>query len=510
MPEKYDVIVVGAGNGGLVAAATTAKAGLKTLLIEKHNLPGGSATSFRRGRFEFEPSLHEMAGYGSSEDPGDLRELFDSLGVNLELVAIKDAYRIIDTSNGLDVTMPAGRDNYIAKMEETVPGSKESMLKYFELTDDCIRALDYLTLMKGNPDLGVLMGEHAHFMKLANATLQEVLDLIEMPKLAQQVLTNYWSYLGSPTEMCDFFIYAIMLDRYLRYHAYIPKDRSHEMSLAIEKVIRDGGGDIWYNCPVTRILIEDGVAKGVATEFGEVYADQIISNVIPHKIFGVMADSAAVPEAELKRANARTIGCSAFCVYIGLNKSPEELGITDYSVFISDSDDSNKQFEQMGSLEDNNFMVMNCLNNGNPGCSPEGTSMLWVTQLYNGDSWCDIKPEDYKKVKNDIAKKTIKIYEETLGIKISDCIEEISVATPVTFARYLGTPKGTIYGYQNQMWDTMLARTMNRVPEETIKGLIFCGGHSFMIHGYSSTYKSGSRAGSQAVAALAAMRGEQL
>ncbi len=53
MSEKYDVIVVGAGNAGLVAAATTAKNGLKTLLLEKHNLPGGCATSFRRGRFEF-------------------------------------------------------------------------------------------------------------------------------------------------------------------------------------------------------------------------------------------------------------------------------------------------------------------------------------------------------------------------------------------------------------------------------------------------------------------------
>ena len=53
MDKHFDVIVVGAGNGGLAAAANTAKAGLKTLLLEKHNIPGGCATSFRRGRFEF-------------------------------------------------------------------------------------------------------------------------------------------------------------------------------------------------------------------------------------------------------------------------------------------------------------------------------------------------------------------------------------------------------------------------------------------------------------------------
>ncbi len=52
MPD-YDVIVIGAGNGGLAAAASLARDGQKTLLLERHNVPGGCATSFIRGRFEF-------------------------------------------------------------------------------------------------------------------------------------------------------------------------------------------------------------------------------------------------------------------------------------------------------------------------------------------------------------------------------------------------------------------------------------------------------------------------
>ena len=48
--KTYDVIVIGAGNGGLAAAANCAKAGLSTLLLERHNIPGGSASSFVRGR----------------------------------------------------------------------------------------------------------------------------------------------------------------------------------------------------------------------------------------------------------------------------------------------------------------------------------------------------------------------------------------------------------------------------------------------------------------------------
>lgn len=70
MDDRYDVIVVGAGNAGLSAAAATSKGGLKTLLLERNILPGGCATSFCRGRFEFEASLHELANVGNKEQNG--------------------------------------------------------------------------------------------------------------------------------------------------------------------------------------------------------------------------------------------------------------------------------------------------------------------------------------------------------------------------------------------------------------------------------------------------------
>lgn len=75
--KKYDVIVVGAGNGGLSAALWLAKRGKKVLVIEKHNLPGGCATSFVRGNYEFEATLHELCQMGTGEGEGK-RELSES------------------------------------------------------------------------------------------------------------------------------------------------------------------------------------------------------------------------------------------------------------------------------------------------------------------------------------------------------------------------------------------------------------------------------------------------
>ena len=78
---KYDAVVIGAGNGGLAAACRMAYAGKKTLLIERHNLPGGCASSFRRGRFEFETALHEICEWGTAENPGGCRKtVVDTFG----------------------------------------------------------------------------------------------------------------------------------------------------------------------------------------------------------------------------------------------------------------------------------------------------------------------------------------------------------------------------------------------------------------------------------------------
>ncbi len=93
--ERYDVVVIGAGNGGLTSAAILAQKGVKVLLLERHNIPGGCATSFCRGRFEFEVALHQLSGMGTPERPGPLRGLLGDIGVldDLEFVEMPDADR---------------------------------------------------------------------------------------------------------------------------------------------------------------------------------------------------------------------------------------------------------------------------------------------------------------------------------------------------------------------------------------------------------------------------------
>lgn len=259
MNKHYGVIVVGTGNGGLAAAATTAKKGLRTLLLERHNIPGGSASSFRRGRFKFEPSLHELAEVGTHPGEGTIRQMFEDFGTDIQWYHEENAFRaILPGPDGFDATLPTGVENFIAEMERQVPGCANSVAVVFDLGMKALDALDYLA--KGEPDPQVMATQYTDFMRISSHTCREVLNALEMPQKAQGILMTYWCYLGATTDQLDFLYYALMLLVYVAQKPAMPGMRSHELSLALEKCIRDNGGDVWYNTEVTRILVKGGKA----------------------------------------------------------------------------------------------------------------------------------------------------------------------------------------------------------------------------------------------------------
>ncbi|MBP1674363.1 MAG: crtI, partial [Bacteroidetes bacterium] len=98
---KYDIIIIGAGLGGLTAGAKLAREGKKVLLIEQHTKPGGCATTFTRGDFTLEVGLHEMDG----PSPGDMKSrIFNELDVfgNVEFIKVPEFYHFV--SDHLNIT----------------------------------------------------------------------------------------------------------------------------------------------------------------------------------------------------------------------------------------------------------------------------------------------------------------------------------------------------------------------------------------------------------------------
>lgn len=507
--EKYDCIVIGAGNAGLMAALELTHKGKKVLVLESNNVPGGFATSFMRGRFEFEVSLRELLDYGNEERPGTIYKMFQKYGLTdkIKFVPCKEAYHVYCKENHTDYILPFGIQEYVDKMTEYVPKSRLSMKKFFVLAEEVKLALAYMEANKKQIDFNVLQNDYPNFVKVASSSVDKVLDALNMPKKAQDIMTSYWVYFGSSTKNLSFIHFAITLLNYIKFGAVIPTKRSHEISSILADEIEKNGGKIKYLSTVQEILFDNGNVMGVRLSDGKDFmSNHIIYNGSPTLLYGKLIEKELIPKEAFKLTNSRVLGARGFTVFLGLNQSAEDIGLTEYNYFIFHSLNSNTEFEKMSTLK-NNSCIATVINNLLPNASPKGTTILTLTSLFFGNAFNEkVTEENYFELKNQIAENIINNFEETTGVNIRNYIEEIEIASPITYARYGGHPDGTIYGYKLTGLDNLLPRIMSQETEEYLKNIHLCGGFDSRANGYSSTYLSGYLA---AKSTLLDMKGEE-
>ena len=503
--SKFDVVVIGAGTGGLSAALSLASAGKKTLLLEQHNLPGGCSTSFIRGRFEFDASLHEYCAIGSPKEwgiPGKI--MMEDYKLDINWLLVPDMYRCIGTTRSgkhFDVTLPVGIQNIINKMEEVVPGSRRPMETFFELAEECSAAHDYFNEHMDEVDKngftktdeGYYMKHFPNFLRCAEYPFNTVLRKIGMPEDAIDILNVYWTYIGMDYEHLSFIHQAWMFLMYAKLQPAICQYNAHGMTVAAVERFRELGGELWLNTKANKVVADkDGHIMGVETDAGFVETNYVIANMNPQTAYTKLLDgNINVPEREIKRANAEKHGVRFFNAYVALNKSIEELGIKDYTIFMPGDLDTEKNFASSKSYEINNHSVVVIYNVVNPEASPKGTTVMTFTITYTEDVWGGFTQREYVKKKQELFKKVMDNFEKDTGIIIHDCIEEIEMASPWTFANYLQTPQGTTYGYECSTWDSMISRLMCVRKDQPIKGFKTCGASGARGDGYSQTYING-------------------
>ena len=145
--EEYDVVVIGAGIGGLTCGALLAKEGLSVLVAEQHSKPGGYCTSFQRKGFTFDAGFDFFVG---AERGGMFYNIVEELGLQdeIEFIELAPPSKIIGSDYNIPLTPLEGLAEELKRM---FPGEGADIDAFFQ---DCKAVLrETLALAEPAPDL---------------------------------------------------------------------------------------------------------------------------------------------------------------------------------------------------------------------------------------------------------------------------------------------------------------------------------------------------------------------
>jgi len=261
--KKYDVIVMGAGPGGIACAALLCKWGLKTLVVDKNQIPGGKAITVEHKGFKYdlEPKL-QVPMTGSA-----LWLLYDELGIKDQLGAIpcdtvKLAYRhkSADKYNAKVVSQtsvdPTPLFDLWGLSDKERGDALPILAELAFLTPEQLSAMDDMTFDEWLKQKNTPWGMYSFFCMHANGSLAEPIDLVaasEQGAIMQHIATAGGGgyYKGGFGRMLG----------------------------TVADYIKSHGGELQMGTRIEKIKISNGRVTGISTAKGDFDSSIIVSDV---------------------------------------------------------------------------------------------------------------------------------------------------------------------------------------------------------------------------------------
>jgi all-trans-retinol 13,14-reductase len=428
---KYDIIIIGAGLGGLTAGAKLSREGKKVLLIEQHDRVGGYATTFDRGDFILEVGLHEMVG----PSPGDVKtKIFNDLDVfrHVEFIQLPEFYRFIN--DRVDVTIPHDPEVAAARLSALFPGEAGGINTYFN------------QILK--PKKKVFENEQP------DQNVGEFLDSIIGNEDLKLILLGNLGYFHDDPYTLSLGYYSVAQGSYYTGGASFIKGGSQKLSDYLADYIRNHGGEVILNHLVIGIKTANHKVTGVVykrkndigTGHIEAFADDVIANTAMPNVAALLPEEFG---SELKNElRHQQIGASLLTLYLGFNKPVKELGYNYYSTFVYDSTVKSQKDILRNNQHDfslRNFTFVD-YSQVDSRLAPAGKSVGTLCCIDYLKDWENLDKKAYFAKKERVASAFIERLEKLIpGIK--NFIEYYEVGTPSTLKRYTLNPGAAVYGF---------------------------------------------------------------
>ncbi|MED4953739.1 NAD(P)/FAD-dependent oxidoreductase [Paenibacillus macerans] len=461
--NHYDVVIVGAGIGGLTCGARLSALGYKVGVFDQHYLPGGYATNFQRKGYTFDAALHGVGALGQGQG---FYQILQASGVMryIQPLPKEHPYSIRWKGEKFDIPQDAGA--YLALLQRRFPEEREGIARLF----DAIRRLSAEMKFLNDPGIAGwkkalgFLAKCPTLVQWSKLTAAQVIKRHVKSEEFMSFFTVLWPYYGLPPQRLSALYFFIP---WLGYHlegTYYIQGGAQALSDALVYVIEQNGGKVHLRQEVTEILIHEKKARGIRTQKGlEFTADWVVSNASPEHTLGPLIHHHPRAEKYRKRLVEHEIGPSLTQLYIGLSCPPEELGIVEEDLLLAEETDHQADYDNaiQGKYAAANLGLTN-YNKMDPALNRSDRGVLAVTLIDDIGNWPE-RGEAYTRKKQEVTDILLQRLESCYpGIK--ERIALLELGTPRTMERYTKNPRGAVYGFAQTINQSGIKRTPRKTP----------------------------------------------
>ena len=455
----YDVVVIGAGLGGLECAYLLSKKGMKTAVLEQNNALGGCLQTFKRRGVTFDTGFHYIGGLDEGQPLNRIFKLFNLTDLPWHKLDTEGFDEIF--YGGKNYLFKNGYENFSAQMTEYFPQNATELKSYEKLLKEVGENI-FDAFERTQTDI---LDENSPFEIPAAKYLNET--------FSSEVLKNVLSGTSPKMPLTDnlpLYHFAQINSSFIQ-SAYRLKGGGMQIAEHLAKEIKKFGGEIFTNCKAISVDEQDGKITAVKTLDGRSFETKIVlSDVHPKELMKILSEVSFIRKAQKKRYSEKENSFGMFTVNIALKKN--SLKYLNRNVYIHETAEIwNEGFQKAENPPQCALISFTVPQNGEYAENVDIlTPMLWSdVEKFAGTSPMK-RGAEYEDFKAKKAAQLIDLADKYVsGIK--NAVDKIYTSTPLTYSDYTSTAEGGAYGI------------LKKIPYQQLAQNVYWTGQNIGLHG---------------------------
>ncbi|HEY6775266.1 MAG TPA: NAD(P)/FAD-dependent oxidoreductase [Thermoleophilaceae bacterium] len=428
---RYDVVVIGAGHNGLVAAVYLARAGMSTLVLERNERVGGAVASGEITRPGF---VHDLFATNQNLFLGSpaFAELGDDLARHgLRFATTDRPYsNVFPDGRSLRVHQDADRTRALLELHDAgdAAGWDRLLALYdrfapvlFELYGTRMPSREVLRqLARARRSLGAEgLDELAQLVASSTRALGD--DFFATPE-AKALVASWGMHLdfGPDVAMGALFPFLELFTD-MRNGMSVVEGGAGRLPEALAGIVREAGGEVRTSSPVRRVTVDDGRATAIDLVSGErVEASRaVVANLTPGVLFAGMVPPESLPDGFRRRVARYAYGPGTMMIHAALSdplawaagEDLHEFGYVHVAPYV---DDMARTYAEAlaGLLPSSPTLVVGQTTAVDPSRAPAGGHVLWVQvrmvpSRIDGDAAGSIEARRWEDAKQPVAERVL-------------------------------------------------------------------------------------------------------